>query len=170
MKGLPATGKKVLLEEYGGLIIIRDAKSNAYGGLLPESDFKPGSNLITDTTVTLSAILKSATLLEITVYGPRSKADKIGGMLLDHDCFLQQPDSYDESMTYFNPQCLTREDDDDSTPSWVRSETQPDISAVSLSVSEKSKVAELLDSASGPTVFREVQCSEMLQTELKECG
>jgi hypothetical protein len=166
VKGLPAAGKKVLLEEYGGLIIIRHAESHAYGGLLEESDFKPVSNLITDTTVTLSAILKSATLLEITVYGPRSKADEIGGMLLDHDCFLQQPDSCDESMIYFNPQCLTRGDGDDSPPTF---KTDPETTTASLTVSEKSKVAELLDSASGPSVFRHVQCSEMLRTELKEC-
>jgi len=149
--------------------MIRDAKSNSYGGLVPESHFEPLSKLITDTNVTLSAILKSATLLEIVVYGYRPKAGEIARMLLDHDCFLQQPDSFDDSMTYFNPQCLTRGDNDDSSPTWHLSTTHPKTPATSLSVSEKSKVAELLDSASGPAVFRHVQLNDMLQTELREC-
>ena len=149
--------------------MIRDAESNSYGGLVPESHFEPLSKLITDTNVTLLAILRSATALEIVVYGYRPKADEIGAMLLDHDCFLQQPDSFDESMTYFNPQCLTRGDNDESSLTWDRFKTNPETLAASLSVSEKSKVAELLDSASGPTVFRHVQFSEMLQTDLREC-
>lgn len=89
-------------------------------------------------------------------------------MLLDHDCYLQQPDSFDESMTYFNPQCLTRADSDDSLPTWEPFEADPDTPVASLSVAEKSKVADLLDPASGPTVFRDVQVSEILQTGLKE--
>ncbi|KAH6850550.1 hypothetical protein B0I37DRAFT_371876 [Chaetomium sp. MPI-CAGE-AT-0009] len=169
IKDSTATGKKVLLEGYSRLIIIRDPTSKSYGGLLPQSHFDPLWKLITDTNITLSATLKSTKVLEIVVYGSRTKADEIGGMLLDHDCFLQQPDSFDEFMTYFNPQCLTHADDDDSMPTWQRFGADPDTPAASLSAVEKPKVAELLDAARGPTVFRHVQVSEMLQTSLKGC-
>ena len=89
-------------------------------------------------------------------------------MLLRHDCFLQQPDSFDDSVTYFNPHCLTRAADDDSMPTWDRVEAEQDTPAENLSVVEKSKVAELLDSASGPMVYRDIQVSEMLQVSLKK--
>jgi hypothetical protein len=59
-------------------------------------------------------------------------------------------------------------DDDDSMPTWYRVEADPETPASSLSVVQKSKVAELLDSASGPAVFRDFQASEMLQTSLKK--
>ena len=101
------------------------------------------------------------------MYGCRAKADATGGMLLDHDCFLQQPDSLDDSATYFNPQCLVREGDD-VVPMWDPAEAEAGVRAANLSAREKSKAAELLDSASGPTVFRSVQVSEMLLTPLKE--
>jgi hypothetical protein len=166
MENSRTASKIVLLEGYSGLIIIRDPTSKSYGGLIPQSHFDPLWKLITDTKITLSATLKSTKTLEITIYGCRAKADEIGGMLLDHDCFLQQPDSFDESMTYFNPQCLTH--DDDSMPTWESSGAHLSTPAAGLSVVEKSKVAELLDAAGGPTVFRDVQVSEMLQTGLKQ--
>jgi hypothetical protein len=169
MKESTTAGKKVLLEGYSRLIIIRDPDSKSYGGLITESHFDPLWKLITDTNVTLCPTLKSTTVLEIVVYGCRTDADEIGGMLLDHDCYLQQPDSFDESMTYFNPQCLTRADDDDSMPTWEPLAADLNTSTASLSAVEKSKVAELLDSAQGPTIFRDVQVSDMLQTNLKEC-
>jgi hypothetical protein len=69
---------------------------------------------------------------------------------------------------YINPQCLTRADDDDIMPTWERVEADlGTTAAANLSVAEKSKVAELLDSASGPTVFRDIKVSEILQTSLK---
>lgn len=77
-------------------------------------------------------------------------------MLLNHDCFLQQPDTFDESTTYFNPQYLVR-DDDDFMPIWEPSEAEAGVRAANLSAGAKSKVTELLDSACGPTVFRGVQ-------------
>jgi len=161
-------GKGVLLEVYGHVITIRDPESKSYGGLIAQNHFDPLRNLITETTVTLSATLKSTTALEVLIYGCRAKAAEIGEMLLDHDCFLQQPDSFDDSMTYFNPQCLTRADDDDSMPTWEPDQAGLDTPLANLSAVQKSKVVELLDSASGPAVFRDVQISEMLQTSLKQ--
>ena len=168
MKDSTAAGKKVILEGYSRLIIIRDPDSKSYGGLITESHFDPLWKLIANTNITLCATLKSTTALEIVVYGCRTDADEIGGMLVDYDCYLQQPDSFDESMTYFNPQCLTRADDDDSMPTWEPLAADLDTSAASLRAVDKSKVAELLDAAQGPTVFRDVQISQMLQTSLKE--
>lgn len=97
------------------------------------------------------------------MYGSGTRADAIGEMLLDHDHFLQQPDSFDESTTYINPQRLVQDDYD-----WEPSEAEQSVRPATLSASIKSKVTELLDSASGPNVFRAVQVSEMLKTPLRE--
>lgn len=142
-------------------------KSKEYCGLVRRGAAEPLSKLVADRTIKLSVTLISTTVLEVLVYGCRTSANATGEMLLDQDCYLQQPDSFDDSMTYFNPQCLVREDDD-FVSIWENVKVEAGIRAANLNVGEKSKVAELLDSASGPTVFESVQVSEMLQTTLKE--
>ena len=103
------------------------------------------------------------------MYGCRSVADDTGRVLLDHDCFLQQPDSFDDSTTYFNPQYLAREEED-GVPMWDHIELKEDggIRAANLSAAKRSQVVEVLDSASGPAVFKRTQVSEMLKTTLRE--
>jgi len=126
------------------------------------------SKLVADRTIKLAASVKSSTVLEVLVYGRHANADTTGEMLLQHGCFLQQPDSFDHSAIYFNPQCLTREADD-SVPIWERDDNPKEgTRAAKLSAANKSQVNELLDSASGPTVFRRAQVSEMLKTTLRE--
>lgn len=157
----------VSLELYGQLVIIRDLQSNEYGGLIRQACAEPLFKLVSDRTVKLSASLKSMTVLEVLLYGCRANADAIGDMLLEHDCFLQQPDSFDLSTAYFNPQCLVQQEDD-STLMWEHLDMREGNRAPSLNAMKKSQVNELLDSASGPTVFRRAQVSEMLKTTLKE--
>lgn len=103
------------------------------------------------------------------MYGCRANANVTGGMLFEHSCFLQQPDSFDDSTTYFNPQCLAREEDD-GVPMWEHIDPREGeaIRAANLSAGTRSQVTELLDSASGPAVFKSAQVSEMVKTPLRE--
>jgi hypothetical protein len=78
----------------GCLVIIRNLESKSYSGLVTQNHFDTLRNLITDTAIRLSATLKSTAVLEVLVYGCRTKANEIREMLLDHDCFLHQPDSF----------------------------------------------------------------------------
>ena len=159
--------KGVLIDIYSHLVIIRDLQSKAYGGLIKERSSEPLSKLLIDRTIRVSATLTSPKVLEVLVYGNRAKADATGEMLLQHDCFLQQPGTFDDSKKYYNPHCLFSEEDG-TVPMWESVDEETDIRAANLSAGQKSKVAELLDSASGPTVFRCVQASQMLRTALKE--
>jgi hypothetical protein len=159
--------REVSLECYGQLFIIRDLKSKEYAGLVGQECAQPLSRLVADRTVKLSASLKSPTVLEVLMYGCHSNADTIGNLLLEHDCFLQQPDSFDRSTTYFNPHCLVREGHD-LVPMWEPLDLKEGVRAANLTAPKKSQVTELLDSASGPTVFRKAQVSEMLKTTLRE--
>ncbi|KAH6891507.1 SNF2 family N-terminal domain-containing protein [Thelonectria olida] len=115
---------------------------------------------------TLSASIKSNDKLEILVYSLRRDGDEIGDFLSDHDWFLQQPEAYDPSTAYRNPQWLCRPGTEFET-SWQRNEMKATL-PTGLGAAEKKKVAELLDSAVGPAVFKRAQVSDMLVTELKE--
>lgn len=101
------------------------------------------------------------------MYGCRANAHAIGDMLLEYDFFLQQPDSFDHAMTYFNPHCLVP-DGCDVVPMWENLDLKDGARAANLTAATKSQVAELLDSACGPTVFRKAQVSEILKTPLRE--
>lgn len=157
--------RKVSLECYCQLLIIRDLQSKEYGGQVGQGCAEPLSKLVADRTVKLSALLKSPTVLEVLVYGCRANANTVGDLLLEHACFLQQPDSFDHSTTYFNPHCLVREGHD---LVWEPHDPKEGLPAANLTAAKKSQVAELLDSASGPTVFRKALVSEMLKTTLRE--
>ncbi|KAK1758998.1 SNF2 family N-terminal domain-containing protein [Echria macrotheca] len=157
------TSKEVGLDLHGQLVIVRVLESKEYAGQVRQASALPLAALLADSTIKLSATLKSPTVLEVILYGSGTRADAIGEMLLDHDHFLQQPDSFDESTTYINPQRLVQ-DDYDEEPIEVEQSVRP----ATLSARTKSKVTELLDLASGPTVFRAVQVSEMLKTPLRE--
>jgi hypothetical protein len=146
---------------------MRDLKSKEYAGLVKQGPAGPLSKLIIDRTLKLSATLRSPKLLEVVVYGRHADANSIGDTLLEHNCFLQQPDSFDDSKMYFNPQCLFRKEED-AAPMWESTKEESGTRMASLTVGEKSKVTELLDSASGPIDFKAVRVSEMLQTALKE--
>lgn len=145
-------------------MIIREAKSNRYGGLLSSNASRIVSDLIKTYDVELSAIMKTPNKIEILIYGRLEESETIGDMLLERDCFLQQPDSHDISRPYHNPQFLS---DPDEESLWEVQESFSAKSAV-LCEGKKSRVVELLDSATGPTSFRRVQISDILISELKE--
>lgn len=158
--------KYVTFEVNGAVVIIRDADSKQYGGLLGRKAAQVVASLDNDRDVELSASMKTSERIEVTIYGWLERGDDIGDMLLGRDCFLQRPDSYDTSRPYHNPQCLSQLDEDDDH----FSEESGSISAriTTLDENEKSRLTELLDSATGPTQFRRVHISEALVTKLKE--
>lgn len=126
--------------------------------------------LLADKTVHLSSRLKPSGVLEVVVYGLRSHADSIGDMLLDHDCFLQQPSASDVgALVYYNPQCFIQ-NPDGSTPMWHADDNPEDdhVRPSELSDHHLSEVNKLLDSAAGPEIVRRVDVSDMLSTPLKE--
>ncbi|KAI2624406.1 SNF2 family N-terminal domain-containing protein [Hypoxylon sp. NC1633] len=163
------TGKRckaVTLEVNGTMVTIQDTDSKKYGGLLGVEAARVIISLVETHAVELSASIISPDQIEVLIYGRREEADSIGDMLLERDCFLQPPNSYDVSRPYHNPQCLADPDHEAET-FWVpdgSSSTQ----ATVLDENKKSKVAELLDSAIGPATFRVVHVSDILITKLKK--
>ncbi|KAI1379440.1 SNF2 family N-terminal domain-containing protein [Hypoxylon crocopeplum] len=159
------TPKHVALEVTGSVGIIKDADSNEYGGLLDQSAARALACLVRDYYVELSASIKSAKKIEVVVYGQLQQSEAIGNMLLEQDCFLQQPDSYDASRPYCNPQSFSHSDKE--AEPFRASEILPLPQPAALPESEKAKVNDLLDSATGPTAFRAVPVSDFLTTKLK---
>ncbi|KAI1657871.1 SNF2 family N-terminal domain-containing protein [Daldinia decipiens] len=157
--------KDVKLEVSGIMVIVRDETSNSYEGLLDQISAQILVNLVKSYNVELKASLKTSKIIEVLIYGQFEQGDAIGNMLLEQDCFLQQPDSYDVSRPYHNPQCFSYSGKEDN----LFQET----SGLSLSrctilgESDKSKATELLDCAIGPTNFRRVQTSRVITTALK---
>ncbi|KAI1775166.1 SNF2 family N-terminal domain-containing protein [Hypoxylon cercidicola] len=158
--------KDVSLEINGTMVIIKDAISNKYGGLLDQSAARIVINLVKHHNVELSASIKASKRIEVLIYGWLKESDSVGDYLLEQDCFLQQPDSYDATRPYHNPQCLLHPDEEPETP-WGHNELIS-VQDTVLDENKKSKITELLDSATGPSTFRTVQISDILITELKD--
>jgi hypothetical protein len=161
----------VFLELCSNLILIRNRETQQLCGLVNQgASAQALTKLLSDNTVQLSSCLKGSKLLKVLVYGLRSRADAVGKMLLDHDCFLQQPEPLQvETVVYYNPHCFTQ-NDDGSTPIWDSSGNRYSNGArvVELSAKQRSKVNELLSSAVGPRVYHRVDVSDKLNTTLQE--
>lgn len=153
------------LEVSGTMVIVRDENSNSYGGLLDQISAQILVNLVKSYDVKLKASLKTSKTIEVLIYGQFEQGDAIGNMLLEQDCFLQQPDSYDIFRPYHNPQCFSYSKKEDNHFQGDP-ETSPSRYTI-LDKSDKSKATELLDCATGPTNFRRVQTSRVITTELK---
>lgn len=118
----------------------------------------------------LSAVVKAPKILSIVVYGLSSKSETVGDILLEHGFYLQLPDSFDQSVPYENPQSFSLPGFHSNIPVGmpIRESEKSSVTKVPvLNAVEKSKLSALLDSATGPEKFREVQASEKLITELK---
>jgi hypothetical protein len=98
------------------------------------------------------------------IYGLRDEGDAIGDFLARNGYFLQQPYDSNLSTTYYNPQYLIRPGSE-FCASWGRSGQAPSYLS-RLNEAAKSQVSRVLDSATGPTIFSEVQVSHKIKTEL----
>lgn len=156
---------EVSLDVCEDIVIIRDPTSKKYGGLLGQKVARCIIGLEAKHGAKLSATVKPGKKLEVLIYGLRERGDAVADWLFDSDCYLQQPDAYDSSMTYHNPQLLVQPGKT-LEPTWETSEAAL-VEVKALNHAERSMVAELLDSATGPTVFRRIQTSDIVVTELK---
>jgi len=161
---------KVVVKVQGPRGIIKDAGSKAYRGLLGTNLARALHNLQERCNVTFSAEVKPPKSLFIVVYGLGSESDTVSDILVEHELYLQLPDSFDSSVRYQNPQSFSlpglRATLDPGIPTREQAAPCPAKTPV-LDTVAKSKVAELLDCATGPEEFREVQASHRLTTELK---
>ncbi|KAI1481970.1 SNF2 family N-terminal domain-containing protein [Daldinia eschscholtzii] len=162
-KGIEA--KDVKFEVNGTMVIILDEDSGSYRGLLGQISARVLVNLLTSYKIELKASLKTSEIIEVLIYGQFEHGDAIGNMLLEHDCFLQQPDSYDVLRPYKNPQCLLYSDKEEDVIQ-THLPTPPSRYTV-LDEGGKSKATELLDCAVGPANFKRVQAPRVITTELK---
>ncbi|KAK4186521.1 hypothetical protein QBC35DRAFT_475406 [Podospora australis] len=157
----------------GGLSVLRIAESQEYLGILGQETAVYLSSLVSDYGTTLSATLTTGGReLQVVVYGLDSKRDAIGDMLYDHNAHLQPPDHRGYKAPYRNPQLLfipgEEEGGDGEIEGWDDTlDGCTSKAAAVLNAVEKSKVFELIDSASGPTTFIKVELSDALLTELK---
>ncbi|OTB06436.1 hypothetical protein M426DRAFT_110751 [Hypoxylon sp. CI-4A] len=158
------TTNQISLDVNGNMVVIRAADSKAYGGLLDRKAAHAIVALRKNHDVEISASFMSTSSIKLLIYGRLEQSEAIGEELLKHDCFLQQPDSYDASRSYYNPQCFTIPDEDELLS---RDNEVSLVQSTALDEKEKSKVAELLDSAAGPIDFRRAQASDILTTTLK---
>lgn len=100
------------------------------------------------------------------IYGVRNQASMIGDFLNDNDHHLQQPSDFDQSTTYYNPQYLVPPGSEFQA-SWQNTGFELTQSS-QLNEKAKSQVSQIIDSASEPTVFSEVQVSHKIKTDLLE--
>jgi hypothetical protein len=145
---------------------IRDANSKEYAGYLNGEAVQLIGTLSHSYKTKLSAKFHPRGSISVTIYGVRSEADMIGNFLSDNGYFLQQPSDFDESTTYYNPQYLI--------PPGSEFRALLHKNGLELTQSsqfnEKAKLqaSQIIDSASGPTVFSDVQVSHRIKTDLLE--
>ncbi|KAJ8129741.1 hypothetical protein O1611_g3887 [Lasiodiplodia mahajangana] len=156
----------VKLDPRANLVILRHPHLNQYIGMIEGVNAAIIATLLTTGKVGLFATIQHPNYLKVLAYASRSDCEEIGDLLFAHDCFLQQPEAYDQTTTYYNPQLLTRPGQELDFP---HTET-PSLSPRnhSLSSLEKDKVNQLFESAVVPTTFTEAEVSPLLNTKLKE--
>ncbi|KAI1802019.1 SNF2 family N-terminal domain-containing protein [Daldinia bambusicola] len=157
--------KDVKLEVNDTEVIVWDKKSVSYLGLLGQASTQVLVKLTKSYNIELKASLKTSKIIEVIIYGQFEQGDAIGNTLLDHDYFLQQPDFYDASRPYKNPQCLSYDEKEKET--FQEDVESPPSRHTILDETGKNKADELLDYASGPINFRRGQAPRGITTELK---
>jgi hypothetical protein len=148
---------------------ISDAETGKYRGLLGKSLAKGLQAVKSSCNVTIRATIKAPISLAIVLYGLSSDSETVCDILVEHGLYLQLPSSFDASVPYQNPQSFfspTRHGEALDTP--VREGKGSTTARMTLlNLVERSKVSELLNSATGPAEFREVEASSKLITKLK---
>jgi hypothetical protein len=157
---------EVHLEIQGSVMLLRERQTHNYLGLGPQKGSVVVSALVNRYHATLSAFVQDENTMAIIIYGQRSSADDIGDFLSSNDCFLQEPDDYDSSAEYINPQWLLRPGTGFEASEYQAGGSQP-MQSATLDPAAKSKVNAVFDSAYGPTTFSEAHVSSQMRTELK---
>jgi hypothetical protein len=164
------TRSKVDISIQGNTGIIKDSESKAYRGLLSTKLAKALHEFQERFQVMLSAEAKAPNTLFIVIYGLRSESEAVGDILMEHRLYLQLPESFDSSVPYRNPQTFSLPGLHATLAQEIPMRDQVGLSITKTPVLDtvaKSRVAELLDSATGPKEFQEIQASHKLITKLK---
>ena len=163
-----ATTTNVAITTSGSIGMIMDAESGVYRGLISKSLAEGLRELKTICAVTFSASVKAPNALSIVVYGLGIESDTVCDILVEHDLYLQLPTSFDTTVPYQNPQSFSLPADKETALDMPVRETKTSSTAKAMVLDSvaKSKINELLDSATGPEEFRKVQASSKLVTKL----
>ncbi|KAL6407082.1 hypothetical protein AUP68_09908 [Ilyonectria robusta] len=164
----PKPEEKVGLDIQTHFIRLYNPTSNQFMGLVPPDYAKTMTRLVELYNTTLSAVIKNGSTLALTVYGVQEKGIAIGNFLSEHQVFLQDPERYDPSIPYINAQVLLPPGVD--FQQWYTSSEVEEVESKSSKAVKSTMVStikKVLDCASGPTSFSEVQVDYRLRTELK---
>ncbi|KAH6972432.1 P-loop containing nucleoside triphosphate hydrolase protein [Ilyonectria sp. MPI-CAGE-AT-0026] len=164
----PKSEEKIGLDIQTHFIRLYNPTSNQFMGLVPPDYAKAMTRLVELYNTTLSAVIKNGSTLALTVYGAQEKGIAIGNFLSEHQVFLQDPERYDPSIPYINAQVLLPPGVD-FQPWYTSSQVEEVESKSSTAVKSTmvSTIKRVIDCASGPTSFSEVQVDYRLRTELK---
>ena len=169
--------QEVTLEIYNGMVMVRHAQTAEYGGLLDHGTGQALAALSRNYPVTFKAFLdeKAPTLkksasnnccsLQIILYGLRQDSDAVGTLLSENKMYLQQPNTFDSSAVYFNPQYLLRPGSEFKL--LVQEDFQSSVREKQMGQAVRSQILRVFDAAVGPATFCEVQVSKRLTADLK---
>lgn len=161
------TIQTVQLKPLGNRFGIFDAANEKYRGTI-DSRLIVGIHDLErehDVKISLRLVVKPPSL-HATIYGKRTQSACIGDYLAEHNLFLQSPQAYNHSTSYFNPQYLIPPDTEFEII--IDNDIDEAYQVKALNSKQKSRISQVLNEAIGPTVFKEVVVSDKLQTTLKE--
>jgi hypothetical protein len=157
--------------------MVHHAKTMKYGGLLDHGTGQALAALSRSYSITFEAFLdeKAPTLkkstsnncrsLRIILYGLRQDSDAVGTLLSENKLYLQQPNTFDSSAVYFNPQYLLRPGSEFKLT--AQEDFQSSVREKQMVQAVRSQILRVFDAAVGPATFCEVQGSKRLTADLK---
>lgn len=159
------------------MAMVHHAQTMKYGGLLHRNTGQVLAALSRNCSIIFKAFLdgkgptskRSASnncrSLQIALYGLREDSDAVGTLLSENKLYLQQPNTYDSSAVYVNPQHLLRPGSEFKSP--VREDAQCFVREKQMAQADRSQILRIFDAAVGPATFSEVRVSKRLTTDLK---
>jgi hypothetical protein len=173
----PGVDQEVTLKIHHDMVMVHHAQTLKYGGLLDHGTGQALAALSRNYSITFEAFLdeKAPTLkkstsnncrsLQITLYGLRQDSDAVGTLLSENKLYLQQPNTFDSSAVYLNPQYLFRPGSEFKLP--VQEDYQSSAREKQMVQAVRSQILRVFDAAVGPATFYEVQVSKRLTADLK---
>jgi hypothetical protein len=169
--------QEVTLKIYHDAVMVHHAQTVKYGGLLDHGTGQALAALSRTYSITFEAFLdeKAPTLkkstsnnlrsLRIILYGLRQDSDSVGTLLSENKLYLQQPNTFDSSAVYFNPQYLLRPGSEFKLQ--VQEDFHSSVREKQMVQAVRSQILHVFDAAVGPATFCEVQVSRRLAADLK---
>ncbi|KAF4952520.1 hypothetical protein FGADI_6755 [Fusarium gaditjirri] len=171
-KGRPESEATVNLQQCGGILKLRTTDTGTYAGIL--TDLFP-SELLDRSSVKLSSLLAAPASLHIIIFSPIEKAKEIGGLLSNHDLFLQHPspriiEYFDLDAEYFNPHYLVTPGSRMPQMEDLAIEYNDSTSNESLALDDQKKgqLIGIFDTAANLSIRPTTDPSSRLRTSLKD--